>query len=341
MKRHEQKKQKSAGWLSQTFKLAASGYLLAHAVHIGSSFLLPGAPDIIVQQGVSPAQAAHITAQLSDRSIRVREKNRAGMLHGALGGALNFSAKEIRLAADPKAAYAVTGLQTTLFGLCYTTMTDANMSMRDKLIDYLYLPPETVTHNPVSARDSYLLTAFHEYRHCHSDNDFGTTVLNEADADLKALEAIAMVSDNPEIGRAWLYFRALALHGTDHDTALFLYYGNFYEQDTAQHAAMAAESQQGVKAIEALYPDATRQLTGDERWRSGQWDGRDLHLRTQLLAARTALAERQDLSDHARKRIELFIEAAEYYGPSLRTTPMAPQQSARWHPLPQPAPAHS
>ncbi len=114
--------------------------LLAHQlIQTPTVYLFPKAENYLQQQGID----ASVAKELSDRDIRVRERNLLGTLHsyndlptviGMMQGAATLL--------EPAQAYAHPDLATRLLGQCPVTLADPNLTARHALAALGDLTPD-------------------------------------------------------------------------------------------------------------------------------------------------------------------------------------------------------
>jgi hypothetical protein len=305
--------------LVRSFRAAAAltGVLVAHqAVHTGTGLLFPTGEDYLKSQGLNPALAE----KLSDRPIRVRERNAAGLIHAANDLPTIFGlATGVAMLGMEGQAYAIPGENTPgNIILQYTplaqythcsVMTQGNVSARTTIAALGNISEGQIENIRISDRESQLMVVFHEFRHCDSHNRRLDGRVAEHDADVNGVLTLAKELKNPEIARTMLYARALGTIAHGHDTALYL--------DAAMNNRPLPESAAELtRPTEDAFDLASLYLRNrlDKDYSRGA-----LHNNPTL----TAYALTQVMKDYGellsptgQRRAELYIEAVQYFMPN-------------------------
>ena len=293
--------------------------LAGHQVlHTGTGMLFPTGEDYMQSQGLDPALAR----QLSDNTIRVRQRDFWGTLHAANDLPTIFGlATTITMMSIPGQAYAIPGhngtgalLRHTPLGqyLHCSVMLQDDVTARETVATLAGVSPHQIENIKISDHESRLAVAFHEFRHCDSDNA-ANEGLAEGDADARGILLLAETLKNPEIARTMLYARALSQRAHSHDTALYL------------DAAMRGEPLP-ADIEETAQPTSDAFALADIYMRSAMADDpRSTPVKT-AVALRAIIARYGELlSPAAQRRAELYIEAVAYFMPrALAAAPPVP-----------------
>lgn len=302
--------------------------ILNQAFQTATGTLFPTGEEFMQAQGLNPALAQ----QLSDRPIRVRERDMWGTLHALNDIPTIFGvAGSAAMMAMPGQAYALPGengaanmvLRYTPFAK-YThcaVMTQGDVSARETIAALGGFDPDYIEDTHITDRESQLAVDFHEFSHCGSDNS--AHGMPEYDADIKGVLLLAKELDNPEIARAFMYARALGTIAHDHDTALFM--------DAALRGLALPRAQTTLNgATQDAFALARLYMRNEMKKETGvdYTIGNDPAATARALE--TVLKQYGKLlSPAGKRRAELYVEAVQYF---------MPQSYAAGH-LPLPAPA--
>lgn len=310
--------------------------LIAHQlIQTPTVLLFPKAEDYLKDHGVS----ADVAKKLSDRDIRVRERNFLGTLHsyndlptviGMMQGAATLM--------EPAQAYAHPDLATRLLGQCPVTMPAKDVTARHALAALANLnDTETadIENIPMTDEQARMAIAFHEFSHCDTHNNQVDpaeydgdrmkalqAIPNHAedDADARGLPMAGRVFKNPEIPVAFLYARALNKYVGAHDTSLYL--------DAVLHGQKPPRELDAMQAT----ADVFAQLSIYQRLHEPQepviklvdQDGNVTPIKPETntkideaIALEHLVKEHPDMfNDLSRRRAELFIDAVKYFYPT-------------------------
>ncbi|HEY8191682.1 MAG TPA: hypothetical protein VIG74_04595, partial [Alphaproteobacteria bacterium] len=291
--------------------LLATVALTKEVVMPVAGLAFPRAEQYLAQEGLDPALARG----LSDRQIRVRMHNFSGVAHSLMEMPFIPDIRErINMLSDPVAAYtSKRGFLNDIFNQCFVTVPASDVTARDLASMVTGIPANEIEHLPVSDREMRIIIMLHEFRHCHRDNAMPPP-LAESDADDEALRVAMRVFANPEIMKTWHSLRAMDFEST-HDTSLYLRYSA--DKAHLPTAALLPAVNQEAETYMKMYLDKE-----DQRPRYILY----------AEASRKALAQHgAQMSDLARSRLQLYLEAAEYFAPSA----MAAAKNAPEPPTPQ------
>ena len=266
-----------------------------------SGMLFPTAEEYLEKRGYDPK----IAAALSDHEIRIRSRDAAGLTHAALDFPTIFAiSAKLPLLTDPYNAYAYKGISFggmstyDVFNQCQVLMPGEDNKAGAFMSRVTGIPEEMIENFPVSDEELFMTIAFHEFRHCHTDND-RITPMTEGDADDFALKTSLEIFKNKELVPAWIYFRAMAFDD-EHNSALYL--DHLYRGLPVPSEKLIHHANKEAAIFAALYLDMT--------------DSRPPHVR-HAAAFRMALEQNgHEMSALAKRRAQLYIEAAEYFAPS-------------------------
>lgn len=306
--------------------------LLAHQlIQTPTVMLFPKAEDYLKDKGVDSA----VAQELSDRTIRVRERDFLGRLHSyndfptVIG--MMFGAGVLL---EPAQAYAHPDLATRLLNQCPVTMPAQDVSARHVIAalgSLNNLEAATIENIPLTDEQARMAIAFHEFRHCSTENtkvdeaayDSSMEVMEavpnhaESDADAKGLTVAAREFKNPEIVKAFMYARALNKNAEAHDTGLYL--------DAVLHGRKPPRELDALQATQDVFAqlDIYQRMHGGPPSVEIKELGDDLELFIQhntkldeAIAMEHLVKEHPDMFNAvSKRRAELFIEAVKYFWP--------------------------
>ena len=303
--------------LTAVFKaLWAQRYILPviaaqQVIQTATIYAFPTADEFLREKGLDPA----VAQQLSDTTVRVRHRNIPGLLSAnndfptllGMGAGLG-----IRL--NPVQAYALQAPLSMALGQCPVLLQDDSATARDSiaaLADLSAGDALQIERMPLSDRESALAVAFHEFRHCDSQNgeispEFADQAAQkaEADADEHGLRAAAKAFNNPEIFKVFTHARALNMSAGSHDTALYL-----ATPENERPALMAYGMERPTREAFGLLKIYMANEAGISFTAASPAE--------RAVAMWALLKEHGNLfSPYARKRAELYIEAARYFFPT-------------------------
>ena len=319
--------------LRDVFKAAVKGTIgtvrfagILTGVYIANQIIQPAtatffdsAEDFLTAHNIDP----EIAAELSDNQIYIRPHTFWGRAHElgdipTIAGALGRYLMPI----DESNAMAfrrgmMNPFNGRFFNQCHVTLQGEDVTAEDTLnmlagrgrITAQRTPLENV---PLTDEQSRVAVAMHEFAHCHTVNTADIT-LAEADADLRGLSAAANAFDNPEIFTAIMYARALNISNAAHNTSLYL---DEHQGTDARPEPVDTDN----LSLSVIFGSSASGPTEDvfdlaRIYSQGRFGGAD-----KIMQARIMNSMLDDygqlLSDDARRRGELFIEAARYFFPS-------------------------
>ena len=314
------------GFLKNKFFRAAFSYLVlplsltAAAGAVVTSQLLapmtgrlfPTAEDYLKQRGIDP----EIISELSDREIRVRSRNFSGITHAVFETPFTVPSLYTRrkILAAPYNAYATRGIRIdnlslyNIFNRCMVMMPSEDISAKKFISIATGIPEDMIEDIPVTDTEMFMTIGFHEFRHCHTDNA-SIAPLTEGDADIGAIRASMKVFKNPEIFPMWLHFRAMALDD-EHNTSLLL-----------DHARRSLD----IPSMELIHHANKEALILARVYLDTDSD-RPHHIRYAEAFKMALEINGHTMSALAKRRAELYIEAAEYFAPTSMGITKPPAQ---------------
>ena len=317
--------------------------LLAHQmIQTPTVYLFPKAEDFLKDQGIS----ASVAKELSDRDIRVRQRNFLGRLHSYNDLPTLIGMYEgYNTLLEPAQAYAHPDLATRLLGQCPVTLSDPDLTARDAVAALANLSEDEaaqIENIPVSDKEIRTAIAFHEFRHCDTKNTAvdpnsypdallaSAAIPNhaESDADAHGYEVASRVFHDPGINKTMLYARALNTHVGAHDTALYL--DAYIRKQPLPRELDAMQATKDVfSQLEIYQRNNAGKLDPDEPSLNGQdqdpMDALDklfaLVAKNQkvedAIALQQLVAIHPDMfSDLAKQRAQLFVDAVKYFYPA-------------------------
>lgn len=306
---------------------ATSLVLVGHeAIHGATGRLFPTGEDYLESQGLDPALAR----QLSDQTIRVRQHNWAGRLHAANDMPSAGVISGIMLINIPGQAHAIPNQGSLLnHALRYTplrefvecpVMLQAPDVTARQMVSYLSgISPAQIERVQITDAESRLGVAFHEFRHCATDNRLSPT-LTEGDADATGVLLLSRSLENPDIAKTFLYARALGRHTSSHDTALVM--------DAAMNDRPLPPDDKSVNQ-----PTADVFALADMYARNRMAHvAMPAPLKTAIALQKVMDRHGDLLSPRAQRRAELYIEAVAYFMPTAwakaQAMPLTPPNPA-------------
>lgn len=294
-------------------------YIANQIIQPATATFFDSAEDFLTAQNIDP----DIAAELSDNQIYIRPHTFWGRAHElgdfpTIAGAIGRYFMPI----DETNAMAfrrgmMNPLNGRFFNQCHVTLQGESVTAADTLNmlagrDTLTAKRTPLENVPLTDEQSRVAVAMHEFAHCHTDNIADIT-LAEADADLRGLSMASEVYDNPEIFTAIMYARALNTSNSLHNTSLYLdeNRGTDTRPDTADNDDLS---------LSIIFGSGASGPTEDvfdlaRIYSNGTFPSFNKVLQARIL--NSMLEEHgQLLSEDARRRGELFVEAAEYFFPS-------------------------
>jgi hypothetical protein len=312
--------------------------LLAHQlIQTPTVLLFPSGEEYLKEKGMNGA----VAQELSDRTIRVRERDFLGTLHSlndlpTLIGWLNGAETLL----EPVQAYAHPDLATRLLNQCPVTMAPTHMTAREALAVLGNLSPAEMAEMeniPMTDEQARMAVAFHEFSHCSTVNtkvdqsayptatEAMMAVGNhaESDADARGFTVAAREFKNPEIPKAFMYARALNKHANGHDTALYLDAVLHNRKPPRELDAMQATQDvfDQLDIYQRLHKPPDDALIGIEFDDSDLPDLSGLKIENnekigEAIAMEHLVKEHPDMFNAvSKRRAELFIEAVKYFWP--------------------------
>jgi hypothetical protein len=306
--------------------------LLAHQlIQTPTVYLFPKAEDYLKDKGVDSA----VAKELSDRDIRVRERNFAGTLHSFndLPTLIGMASQALALS-EPAQAYARPDFATRILGQCPVTMPAQDLTARHALAALGNLnETETldIENIPLTDEQARMAIAFHEFRHCSTENAMvdpssyaseSQVMLAmpnhaESDADANGYKVAARELKNAEIPRAFMYARALNKNAEAHDTALHL--------DAILNGRKPPKELDALQATEDVFAQLEIYQRMHHAPRSSEVleiGGIEITIHRngkvdEAIALEHLVKEHPDMFNAASKRrAELFVEAVKYFFPA-------------------------
>lgn len=268
--------------------------------------LFPSAEEYLAERGLDPKIASELC---DDTDSYVRSQDTLGRVHAALGDGFPHIAIETfnyLTSGGNGNMYAFLGFfgtQESLFNQGGLLVTDPEeFDARKFLSDCTGIPPALLETSPLSDEELCWFIIFHEIRHLDDDNRLKMP-LYESDADYQAIQKHIEVFNKPEINDLIIHWRAMTSWNEEHETAVFLDYKKRGVKLPPAEVLVAAQ-------VEAeAYIDAYADIWNEGDRREGFLKKRDMCL--------AAIARHGDeMSIHALRRLELYVEAAHYFAPS-------------------------
>jgi hypothetical protein len=268
-----------------------------------SGYMFPTAEEYLESHDIDPS----IAAELSDVEVRVRERDALGYTHSLLElpTFLAIGLKTNMLDTDYQ-AYATRGIP--LFGYsgyellnqCHTTMPGKDTTVEGWISAMTGIPASHQKEFDITEKEIFITIAFHEFRHCSTDNDQGIP-MTEGDSDYFALKKAVEAFDNEELIPFFIHLRSMAFQDV-HNTSLYLDY---------KYRGLRVPS-------EDLIIHANREAHEYAKIYLPEFD--ETQYRPSYLQYRRAFLQvlenhRHEMSALAARRAELFIEATNYFTP--------------------------
>lgn len=309
------KKNKYLGYVPDTYR-SAKRMVIAMAMQAGLqaglTLTLPTAEDYLRDNNIDPSLAT----ELSDNSIRVLPRDNHGKLYEmsrfpTIAGI--YLGYELAQKNETSTAYATRDYILPFWKQdLIAPLSETDENPRELISGFI--PEPYLEYFPVTKEDFKVMVTLHEIRHTASDNQpdpgdepdkFYRYMIAEADADVVGIGKAAEILEKPELLKAWLYFRACTIGLDDpHNISLYLDASmQGRELPSAQDMDFANK-----KALSLIF-DEYENIRGSTYMRL-------------VKASRQVLGQNKDLDELTRRRIELFVEAAEYFAPSLKRSPI-------------------
>ncbi|HTK86052.1 MAG TPA: hypothetical protein VL625_13290 [Patescibacteria group bacterium] len=318
--------------------------IIAHQlIQTPTVLLFPKGEDYLKDKGINGA----VAQELSDRTIRVRERDLLGTLHSIndLPTVIGWL-QGTEMLLEPVQAYAHPDLATRLMNQCPVTMPPKDVTARAALAALANLSDtETaqMENVPMTDEQARMAIAFHEFSHCSTVNTkvdpaaYGGDSMKalqavpnhaESDADARGFTVAAREFKNPEIPRAFMYARALNKNVEGHDTSLYL--DAILRGEKPPRELDALQATQDVFDQLDIYQrmhktaDDTADIILNIPLDGGDADLSDLssllapknHKIGEAIAMEHLVKEHPDMFNAtSKRRAELFIEAVKYFWP--------------------------
>ena len=333
--------------LKSVFRFAVDlsiGYGAIVGVYGVTALLLPSDTTYLKNRGLDPA----IARTLSDAHIRVRSDNFGGNAHVFLQSPYGY------IRNGRGGAHAFPGPLYYVTNLCPVSLPKKGETIKETLKLAFGIPPHMIENNPLSASEYELSAAMHEFSHCDSSQRNMSEIMGEADADVKGFLGAAKALGKPEMGKTLLYMRALASVYHSHDTTLYVdahLRGMEKPTEAQMEAAMNEITEKHDLHGRTQIRLVKKHMMDEPAFRTLLADGNlsnkiaqeylndfikrkieDGTYYAESVGVMRSILQNNTLSPWAKRRAELYVEAAEYFTPSLARaktapTPAAPQLS--------------
>lgn len=303
--------------------ILAGVYIANQIIQPATATLFESAEDFLTAHNIDPS----IATELSDNQIYIRPHTFWGRAHelgdiptiaGALGRYL-IPIDETNAMAFRRGM--MNPFNGRFFNQCHVTLQGEDVTAEDTLNmlagrGRLTAQRTTLENVPLTDEQSRVAVAMHEFAHCHTVNTANIT-LAEADADLRGLTAAAEAFDNPEIFTAIMYARALNTSNAAHNTSLYL--DENQGTDTTPEPVDADSL-----SLSVIFGSSASGPTEDVFDLARIYSQGRFGSCNKIMQARIMHSMLEDygqlLSEDARRRGELFVEAAHYFFPSRSET---------------------
>ena len=296
-------------------------YLANQVIQPFTAQIFPSGEDYLKAHNIDP----EIAAKLSDNQIYVRPDNMLGKIHrcGDVPTLIGIIADSFKPDEHANAFALPRGrmnpFNARFFNQCHVTLQGEGVTAEDTInalagrgkTDSYTQPLEYV---PISDEESYMTVAFHEFAHCETSNT-AVPSLAESDADHRGVTEAAAIFNNPEIYETIKYARALNTRNAPHDTSLYMdkYQGKEPPErkniDDDLFSLQMALGYEGIHEPTEDVFDLARIFS--ENTFAGAYKTKQARIMNAMLQEHGDL-----LSDDAKRRGELFVEAAKYFFPS-------------------------